>query len=699
MTTELGVAPDPVTQQVLEGAFVAICAEMGDVTIQTGNSSVLVDGRDFSCALLDADCRLVASANFDPSHLSAMAFTTEYAYMDFGRENLRPGDVIVVNDPYRAGGHLPDMCVIRPIFFGEELIGTAIVRAHHIDVGGMAVGGFAGTAVSVYQEGIRIPPVHWFRAGVEQSDVMDLILLNVRFPKDQLGDYRAQLAATLRGEQRVLELCEKFGRDTVTAAMRLTQEHSEQLMRAIIGEIEDGTYRFVDFIEDDGATGRPYRIAVEVTIRGSDAVVDFTGTSPQAPGPINSSYTNTVSACMNAFLQIIGPEVTFNHGCFRPVTLIAPRGSLVNPVAPAPVMGGVAETSLRIIDVVTGALAQSGARAVSAAGYGTTQNLTGGGYDPRQGKDIGFYIFLEGGWGATAWRDGWNCTPNASSNFQDYPVEILEQTLPVEYLGVSLYEGSGGAGTFRGGFGTVRTFRINTGGVVLSALAERHLLRPWGLFGGQPGAPSSIEVKLPGDDDFLPFTERFGTTSPSKFANIELPEGTVLRLRQGGGGGYGDPFERDPEAVRIDVEDGLVSPEDACEQYGVVVEFVDGRPRVDVAATTAVRSLPRTDTTADRYFGVATVTDRYAEADRAAVPADELPVQVRASITRTDELFEAVRAAVAAGELPAEVLDGATSPFGHPTARDFWDEYALRRWLARRGYDVKGRTAGDRGIG
>lgn len=690
MTTEINLALDPVTLQVLEGAFTAICAEMGDVTIQTGNSSVLVDGRDFSCALLDSDCRLVAAANFDPSHLSAMAFTTEYAYMDFGKDNLRPGDVILVNDPYRAGGHLPDMCVIRPIFSEGELIGTAIVRAHHIDVGGMAVGGFAGTAVSVYQEGIRIPPVHWFRAGVEQSDVMDLILLNVRFPKDQLGDYRAQLAATLRGQQRVHELCEKFGRAVVTEAMRLTQDHSEKLMRAIIGEIADGTYRFADFIEDDGASDGPYKIAVEVTIRGSDAVVDFAGTSPQAPGPINSSYTNTVSACMNAFLQIIGPEVTFNHGCFSPITVVAPRGSLVNPVAPAPVMGGVAETSLRIIDAVSGALAQSGARGVCAAGYGTTQNVTGGGYDPQQGKEVGFYIFLEGGWGATSWRDGWNCTPNASSNFQDYPVEVLERTLPVEYLSVSLYEDSGGAGTYRGGLGTERTFRITADGIVLSALAERHLLQPWGLFGGSPGAASSIEVQLPGDDGFSTFTERFDTASPSKFANIALPRGTILRLRQGGGGGYGDPFKREPAAVRADVEDGLVSIEAAREQYGVVLEHTDGRPRLDTAATESLRSEKQRTPTVLPYFDVATVTDRYIRADQSAARADEMSVPVRASIDRVEALFDAVQRALRAGTLPADVNDAASSPFGHPTARDFWDESALRRWLARRGFEAGG---------
>jgi len=675
--TENAVHVDPVTQQVLEGAFSAICDEMGDVTIQTGNSSVLVDGRDFSCALLDADCALVAAANFDPSHLSAMAFTVEYAYMELGRDTLRDGDVIVVNDPYRAGGHLPDMCVIRPVFHGGELIGTTIVRAHHIDVGGMAVGGFAGTAQSVFQEGVRIPPVRWFVAGVEQPDVMSLILLNVRFPDDQLGDFRAQLAATLRGQQRLLELVDRFGEQAVVTSMRLTQEHSEKLLRAIIDRIPDGRFEFADFMEDDGPSGQPYKIAVALTIDGSSATVDFTGSSPQAVGPINSSYTNTLSATMNAFLQIIGPDVSFNHGCFRPISVIAPRGSLVNPVDPAPVMGGVAETSLRIIDAITGALAIAGAQGVAAAGYGTTQNLTGGGFDRRRGKNVGFYIFLEGGWGATATRDGWNCTPNASSNFQDYPVEVLEQTLPVECVSVSLYEGSGGPGRFRGGLGTERVLRVNAADLELSALAERHVLQPWGLFGGRPGAASSIEFQLPGEEGFASARERFGAQSASKFANLRLPEGTLIRLRQGGGGGYGDPFEREPEAVRRDVEDGLVSAEDARDQYGVVI---DERGDVDVGATEALRCAPRAGV--DTVYGIAGVNALHAGFDERARPADDVPEPVREYVSRVESLCESVDRARAEGGLPAIVDDPVASPFAHASARHFWELRALRRWLS-----------------
>lgn len=673
---------DPVTQQILENAFVAICDEMGNVTIQTGNSTILVDGRDFSCAVLDADCRLVAAANFDPSHLSAMAFTTEYAYMEFGRDRLLPGDVMIVNDPYRAGGHLPDMCVIRPVFDGDRLIATTIVRAHHIDVGGMAISGFAGNAVSVYQEGVRIPPVHWFRAGVEQTDVMDLILLNVRFPQDQLGDFRAQLAATMRGEDRLVDLCTKYGTEAVLLAMRATQDHSEALMRAVLADIPDGEYRFDDIIDDDGASSQPYLLKVRVVVDGSDVLVDYTGTSAQATGPINSSYTNTLSATMNALLQIIGPDIHFNHGCFRPISIVAPRGSLVNPLNPAPVIGGVTETSIRIIDAVSGALAQTIPDRVAGAGYGTCQNVTGGGYDRALGKNVGFYLFLEGGWGATSWRDGWNSTPNPSSNFQDYPVELVEQTLPLECVSAGLYEGSGGPGRFRGGLGTERVFRVTSEGITLSAMADRHRHAPWGVFGGLPGTPSSIEVRLPGDSEFATIAQRFGAASPSKFANVAIPVGSLLRLRQGGGGGYGSPLERDPQRVLEDLVDELIDEPTARAVYGVVTTAGGSGPVLDEAATAAARRELATAEKPRLHFGVAATDGEFAAAVAESV-GPELDVPTRATVERIGEFLARVDRAVASGSDAAVLSDPAASPIAHPTARSFWDERALKRWVGR----------------
>ncbi|MFW9804679.1 MAG: hydantoinase B/oxoprolinase family protein, partial [Candidatus Thorarchaeota archaeon] len=516
---------DPVTERVLANAFVSTCSEMGITMINTANSGIFVEGRDFSCAILDDQAELVATANFDPSHLSAMALTSEYALMDLGYEDLADGDVILINDPYRGGGHLTDISLIRPIFYKGELLGIAMNRAHHIDIGGMAVAGFPGTAESIFQEGLRIPPVKWFRAGEEQQDVMELITLNVRFQQDQLGDFRAQLASTFTAKRRLEDLCEKYGVEIVRQAMQRVKDHSEALMQATIREIPDGVYQFDEIIDDDGVSGESYRIHVTLTVEGDGVVVDFTGTSSQAKGPVNSSYGNTLSATFNSMLQVIGPDVLFNHGCFRPIHLIVPRGTFLNPLPPAPVFGGVTEVSIRIIDVITGALAQAVPHRVCAATYGTCQNFAGGGFDDVRGEDFGFYFFTEGGWGATAWRDGWNVTANQTSNVNDYPVETIERDFPLQYMEVKLYEGSAGAGQYRGGVGSVRTMKVLCDELHVNALSERHKVKPFGLAGGLPGEPNALLLKRARGDGFQRFDEVFPLSSPSKFANIVLKRG------------------------------------------------------------------------------------------------------------------------------------------------------------------------------
>ena len=327
---------DPITERVVANGFQSICEEMGHTMIRAANSGIFVEGRDFSCAVVGPDAELVASANFDPSHLSAMALTVEFTMLYFGHDKIQEGDVYLVNDPYRGGGHLPDITLIRPVFVDGRLMAFAVNRAHHIDVGGMAVAGFPGTAHSIYQEGLRIPPIRWYTAGEENADVIEMITLNQRFSADQLGDFRAQLASAHTAERRLKALAGRYGVDTVLACMELTKSHAEDLARATIRALPDGTYEFDEFVEDDGPTDQPYQIHVAVTIGGDDMVVDYTGTSPQAMGPINSSFGNTLSGTFNAIMQLMGPDVPFNHGCFRPVTVVAPRGCLLNPVPPAP---------------------------------------------------------------------------------------------------------------------------------------------------------------------------------------------------------------------------------------------------------------------------------------------------------------------------------------------------------------------------
>jgi N-methylhydantoinase B/oxoprolinase/acetone carboxylase alpha subunit len=670
---------DHITSRVVSHAFRSICEEMGHTMIRTANSSLFVEGRDFSCAIVDPQAELIAAANFDPSHLSAMALTVEFAVTYFGPESIRKGDVYLVNDPYRGGGHLPDITLIRPVFHGERLIGFAVNRAHHIDIGGMAVAGFPGTAHSIYQEGLRIPPVRWFDAGRENRDIIELITLNMRFPRDQLGDFQAQLSSTWTAERRLLSLVEKYGADTIEACMEETKSHSEELMRAIIREIPDGSYTFTELIDDDGVSDQPYKIVVTVDIRDDDVTIDYTGTSPQAGGPINSSYGNTLSSTFNAMLQLLGPDVPFNAGCFRPVRVVAPRGCLLNPVPPAPCFGGVTEVSIRIIDAVLGAIAGAARNRVGAGSYGTCINFSGGGFDPERSQAFGFYFFVEGGWGACSWRDGWNTTPNPTSNFNDYPVEWIEATLPIRYLEARLNTDSGGQGRYRGGVGVVRTFEVLAEDVEINALGERFLIPPFGLEGGLPGGCNNVLVRTETQGPWRTIKKAFHTQSPSKFHGVKAGKGVVFSVISGGGGGFGRAHDRPPEEVLVDVRLGYVSREAAARDYGVrIAEAPDGTLWVDEPETTKLRTLMqgRRDPRLDSYRRL-----RKRALSRAA--SGETTAQAQAEINAVHELATRVRSRLASSKRQGQThLD---DPFSNVRAMEYWDSDSLRNWMHRRG--------------
>lgn len=674
---------DQVLARVLNRALESICREMGSAMIRTASSSVFVEGRDFSCALLDDRAEMVACANYDPSHLAAMALTGEYALMELGWENLREGDVIVVNDPYRGGGHLTDISVIRPVFAEGELLGLAMNRGHHIDVGGMAVAGFPGTAKSIFQEGIRIPPVKWYEGGIERRQVMDLVLLNVRFPRAQLGDFRAQLASCVTAEQRIRDLVHRYGVDVVRAAMDDAKQYSELMMRTALEAIPDGIYAFEDVMEDDGLGNGPYRIAVTVRIDGDEAAVDFEGTSAQAVGPLNSSYGNTKGSVLIAFLHTIG-GITLNQGCFRPISVRIPRGSFLNPIPPAPVFGGVTETSIRIIDAVAGALGQALPESVSAGSYGTCINVAGGGWDEGRRKPFGFYVFQEGGWGGTAQRDGWTSVPNPTSNFNDYPVEVVESELPLRYLEVAIVERSAGAGKRRGGFGTRRSFEILAKHCDVNALGDRFRVPPYGLYGGHDGAANELLIQRPRDPAPRRFDEVFELASPSKFASVPLARGDRFTMATGGGGGYGDPFEREPELVLEDVLEGLITRADALEQYGVVLD-ANGDLSVVESATANERQRRSQD---PEHPQRRTFPD--------AVPARAPEGQAAEDIHAVDDLASFVRQRV--GESPCRTTcikngDPVRCPFHHPFALDFWDAHGLERWGSANCQIVQSRSA------
>lgn len=677
-------AVNPITERVVANAFHSICEEMGHTMIRTANSGLFVEGRDFSCALIGPDAELVATANYDPSHLSAMAITVESALIYLGVDTVKPGDVYLVNEPYVGGGHLPDITLIRPVFHDSRLLGYAVNRAHHIDIGGMAVAGFPGTATSIYQEGLRIPPIRWFSEGRENRDVIEMIVLNQRFSRDQLGDFQAQLASAVTAERRLQALADKYGHDVVLACMQATKDHSEALVRALLSEMPDGTYTFEDYMEDDGATAQPHRLHAAVTIAGDRIKVDFSATSPQATGPINSSYGNTLSATFNALLQLVGPDVAFNHGCFRPVEVVAPRGTLLNPVPPAPCFGGVTEVSIRIIDVILGALAPVASDKAGAGCYGTCINFSGGGFDPERKQPFGFYFFVEGGWGASAWRDGWSCTPNPTSNYNDYPVEWAESELPVRYLGVRLNTDSGGPGRHRGGVGVVRSLELLADDVELNALGDRFKIQPYGLNGGQPGGANGVAVRTSAAAEWMTVDEALGSASPSKFHNLRVGRGTQFRIATGGGGGYGPALERPAEEVVDDVVAGYVSREGAERDYGVIVsETKTGALSYDAEATRRRRA---------EMAGLVPDAVERAEARlaaaREAAANDALPDVFAQDIAAVERLVAQVSPIFEAEKDKDERAACGRSlrnPFLNDRTLRFWDSYALERWLARNG--------------
>ncbi|HEY5595829.1 MAG TPA: hydantoinase B/oxoprolinase family protein, partial [Candidatus Bipolaricaulota bacterium] len=376
-------AVDAVTLEVARGALSGISEEMQAALVRSSYSPNIKERRDCSCALFDAQGRMMAQSESIPVHLGSMPFSVAAALEKFPKP--APGDTIVLNDPFHGGAHLPDITFVTPVYLERRLIGFAANRAHHADVGGMTPGSVSGSATEIYQEGLRIFPVRLWRKGKVDGDLLDLILANVRTPKERLGDLRAQLAANAVGGKRLVELVRGHGISSFARIVDALLDYSERRMRDGLKKLPKGTYRFEDFLDDDGRGNAHLPIRAAVTLKGDRITVDFSGSAPQAQGPINAVYAVTASATYYAVRCFTDPDIPANEGCYRPVKLIAPQGTIVNALSPAPVVGGNLETSQRIVDVLLGALAQLDPRRALAACQGTMNNLTLGGMNPRTG--------------------------------------------------------------------------------------------------------------------------------------------------------------------------------------------------------------------------------------------------------------------------------------------------------------------------
>jgi len=560
---------DPVTLTIVNNALRNICDEMASTMVRTAYSPIFSESRDFSCMIFDKDRRLVGQAEMNPAIICAGLHTVPHCVDELGLENFLPGDVIVHNDPYRGQCHMPEHLLMKPVFLDGELIGFAANIAHIAEIGGMAPGSFATTATEVFQEGLRLPPVKLMAEGEYVKDVWRIVMANHRTPNTTWGDFHAIMGSLTTAERRLQALVARLGVDAFSRIGDALIEHAEQWTRTEIGKLPNGTYEYEDFFEDDGVVATPYTIRSKVEIMDDEIIVDLSGSDAQALGPINVTYVATSAAGCTAVLQSISArDVPLNSGCFKPIKVIAPPGTVVNPVFPAPSVAGNTEGQPRVITAVQGALAQAIPERVGAAEGGSACNLLLGGVHPDTGEFYTHYQLDGGGWGGRRSMDGNSAQcPAHASTIRATPIEVFESRFPLRTLEYSLRPDSGGAGTWRGGLGIRRVFEVTSDEVTVSALFDRMKDGPWGLWGGADGTPGGIFVRQNGCADYRTFTEVFGCVSPTKFVNIKLKRGDLILLLSPGGGGYGAPGERAEQAVRDDFADGFISAK-GVETYG-----------------------------------------------------------------------------------------------------------------------------------
>jgi N-methylhydantoinase B len=572
--------PDPILLEVLRNAFEAIADQMALILMRTAHSPIVRDAMDFSTALCDASGRNLAQGLTTPMHLGSFYDAMRHLIGQYeGR--IAPGDVFIGNDPYLASGqHLPDIYVIRPLFDAGLLCGWAATIAHHVDVGGLVPGSNSLAAVEIHQEGLRLPFLKLLDRGVENATLIDVIAANVRVPEHVLGDIHAQTTACLAGEREFSALLQRYGVDTVVEYGEALQDYSERMARAAIADIPDGTYRFLDHIDGLGDNPEPIELRVALIVSGEELTVDWTGTSKQVKGGINTPLSFCKSNVYAALRSVMPPDVPNCHGYTRPIHVIAPEGSLVNARYPAP-CGARGITGYRMVDCVFGALASAVPDKVAADGAGGSTLPSFGGWSGN--KRFVFSECVMGTWGATSKHDGQEGVPHMASNQANVPVEMIESDYPIRIERYGFVPDTGGAGRFRGGLGLARDYRVLADDVYFGVRSDKSVHRPHGLAGGGEGAPAVSRIRSGVNDVALP---------PMPVKPITLHKGDVYRHVMAGGGGFGNPLERDAEKVRADVLDGKVTIDHARDAYGVVI-MNDAEGRVDIAATRELRAARR----------------------------------------------------------------------------------------------------------
>jgi len=526
---------DPIELEIFKNLYHSIAEEMGAALRRTAFSPNIKERRDYSCAVFDGDGQVIAMGDHMPVHLGSMPMSVRAA-IDAG--TMEPGDIVILNDPFRGGTHLPDITLVAPVYVSKRRRSIrerpdfyVASRAHHADVGG-AYPGSMGLCREIYQEGLRIPPVKLMRAGIMDRDLLWLLLNNVRTPEEREGDLGAQIAACHTGSERLREVCTRYGAVRAQQAAENILAYSEELMRAFLRRVTPGEYRAEDFLDGDGISDRSVRIAVKLTVHKRHSrhqvTVDFTGSDPQVEGSINAVRAITCSACFYVFRCLLAEEVPAAAGLMRPIDVITPEGTIVNARPPAAVAAGNVETSQRIVDVLLLALAQAIPERIPAAASGTMNNLTIGGVDPRNGEPFAYYETVAGGMGARPGKAGVSGVHTHMTNSLNTPAEALEYAYPLRVRSYSLRPHSGGLGKFHGGDGIVREIEV-LADCEVTLLADRRLRSPWGLNGGEDGARGkAVITRCDGSSE----------TMPGKFST-RLRKGERVRIETPGAGGWG----------------------------------------------------------------------------------------------------------------------------------------------------------------
>ncbi|HEX9843968.1 MAG TPA: hydantoinase B/oxoprolinase family protein [bacterium] len=572
----LGAGLDPVRFEVIRNALLAITEEMGATLRRAAYSTNIKTRGDFSCAFFDAQCRAVAQAFAQPSHLGSLAHIVPQATARFGRDKLADGDMLLCNDPFTGGVHLNDISLITPVFADGELLGYLANIAHHVDVGGGAPGSI-GVSSEIYQEGLVIPPVRFVRDGVIDENVFEIIRANFRGVHEISGDFRAQTAANRLGARRLGELVARYGADELRRYMDGLLDYTERRVRAEFAQFPDGRYSAESWMDSDGVRDEPIRFRMTVVVDTGTVAVDLTETDPQRKSPTNATFSQTYSAIVYVLKCLLDPDVPVNDGLYRLVDIRTRPGTIVHAQHPAAVAAGW-EVAVNLCDLMFKALAPAMPERVAACGKGIICNLAFGGTRPDSGTYFTYYETIAGGYGATLRTDGMDAVQAHFQNTENAPIEETEYHYPVRILRYELIPDSEGAGAHRGGLGVRRDYLFPGWQPSFSILSDRARFQPWGLFGGGDARKAFYVLN--------PDTPR-ARELPSKIT-FELGADEVISVQTPGGGGCGAPFERPAGLVAEDAAQGRISLERARAVYGVAVD-----PRtfaVDAAATRKLRA-------------------------------------------------------------------------------------------------------------